>query len=91
MSKIKLGNIYNTITSYYFRQNTTTCEFTTHDSWAILSKIEQRIKTKIEAVGTSLKDWNINIYRRIFTKYNEAFIIDGKMKDELIAEDSKSA
>jgi hypothetical protein len=38
-----------------------------------------------------LKDWNINIYRGILTGYNEAFIIDGKKKDELIAEDPKSA
>ena len=57
----------------------------------VLSPIEQRIKAKIEAVGTPLKDWDINIYRGILTGYNEAFIIDGKMKDELIAEDPKSA
>jgi len=57
----------------------------------ILSPIEQRIKAKIEAVGTPLKDWDINIYRGILTGYNEAFIIDGKKKDELIAEDPKSA
>ncbi|MDR3272810.1 MAG: type II restriction endonuclease, partial [Flavobacteriaceae bacterium] len=38
-----------------------------------------------------LKDWDINIYRGVLTGYNEAFIIDGKKKDELIAEDPKSA
>lgn len=38
-----------------------------------------------------MKDWNINIYRGILTGYNEAFIIDGKKKDELITEDPKSA
>ncbi len=42
-------------------------------------------------MGTPLKDWDINIYRGILTGYNEAFIIDGKKKDELIAEDPKSA
>lgn len=57
----------------------------------VLSEIEQRIKDKIEAVGTPLKDWDINIYRGILTGYNEAFIIDGKKKEELIAEDPKSA
>ena len=57
----------------------------------ILSSIEQGIKAKIEAVGTPLKDWDINIYRGILTGYNEAFIIDEKKKDELIAEDPKSA
>jgi hypothetical protein len=60
------------------------------DSWVVLSPIEQRIKAKIEAVGTPLKEWDINIYRGILTGYNEAFIIDGKKKDELIAEDPKS-
>ena len=57
----------------------------------ILSPIEQSIKQKIEAVGKPLKDWDINIYRGILTGYNEAFIIDGKKKEELIAEDPKSA
>ena len=57
----------------------------------ILSPIEQLIKAKIESVGTPLKDWDINIYRGILTGYNEAFIIDVKKKDELIAEDEKSA
>lgn len=57
----------------------------------VLSPIEQQIKEKIEAVGIPLKDWDINIYRGILTGFNEAFIINGKKKDELIAEDPKSA
>ena len=77
--------------SVYFRQNQTNCDFKANESWVVLSPIEQRIKAKIEAVGTPLKDWNINIYRGILTGYNEAFIIDGKQKDKLIAEDPKSA
>ena len=47
----------------------------------VLSEIEQSIKAKIEAVGTPLRDWDINIYRGILTGYNEAFIIDGQKKD----------
>lgn len=65
--------------------------FTTADSWVILSPIEQRIKEKIERIGTHLKEWDINIYRGIKTGYNEAFIISGAKKDELIAQDPKSA
>ena len=61
------------------------------DSWVVLSPIEQSIKAKIEAVGTPLRDWDINIYRGVLTGYNEAFIIDGNKKDKLIAEDPKSA
>ena len=77
--------------SVYFRQNATVCNFSKRESWVVLSEIEQRIKAKIEAVGVPLKDWDINIYRGILTGYNEAFIIDGKKKDELISEDPKSA
>jgi hypothetical protein len=55
-----------------------------------LSPIEQRIKAKIEAVGTPLKDWDINIYRGILTGYNEAFIISGIKRKELIEQDPKS-
>ena len=57
----------------------------------ILSPVEQSIKRKIESIGTPLKDWNIKIYRGILTGYNEAFIIDGEKKDELISADPKSA
>ncbi len=31
-----------------------------------------------------MKDWDINIYRGILTGYNEAFIIDGKKKQEIL-------
>jgi hypothetical protein len=61
------------------------------ESWAILSPVEQGIKRKIEAVGVPLKDWGVSIYRGVLTGYNEAFIISGAKKDELIAADPKSA
>ena len=32
-----------------------------------------------------LKDWDINIYRGILTGYNEAFIINGDKKREILA------
>ena len=38
-----------------------------------------------------MKDWNIKIYRGILTGYNDAFIIDGAKKSELITADPKSA
>ena len=59
--------------------------FSTSDSWVILSEIEQSIKRKIEAVGTPLKDWDIQIYRGILTGYNEAFIISTDKRDEILA------
>ena len=51
----------------------------------ILSPIEQSIKRKIEAVGTPLKDWDINIYRGVLTGYNEAFIISTEKREEILA------
>lgn len=47
--------------------------------------IEQSIKQKIEAVGTPLKDWDINIYRGVLTGCNEAFIIDSAKRAEILA------
>ena len=49
------------------------------------------IKAKIEQIGTPLKNWDINIYRGVLTGFNEAFIIDTAKKDDLIAQDPKSA
>ena len=60
------------------------------DSWVILSPIEQSIKSKIEKYGVPLKDWNVSIYRGILTGYNEAFIIDGTKRAQLIEQDPKS-
>lgn len=62
----------------------------TKDSWAILDTVEQSIKDKIEKYGTPLKEWGINIYRGVLTGCNDAFIIDGAKRAELIAADPKS-
>ena len=51
----------------------------------ILSPIEQSIKRKIEAAGVPLKDWDINIYRGVLTGYNDAFIISGAKRAEILA------
>ena len=77
--------------SDFIQLNQNIYRFKNDESWVVLSAIEQKIKFKIEAIGTPLKDWNINIYRGVLTGYNEAFIIDGFKKDELIKEDPKSA
>lgn len=67
------------------QQNGSECDFSSADSWVILSPIEQSIKRKMETVGTPLKDWNINIYRGVLTGYNEAFIITTEKRDEILA------
>ena len=73
------------ITSVFVRQEGTFCDFNGKESWVILTPIEQSIKRKIEAVGTPLKDWDIQINYGIKTGYNEAFIIDTAKRDEILA------
>lgn len=70
--------------SDFVQQQGTCCQFIGNDSWVILSAIEQSIKRKIEAVGTPLRDWEINIYRGVLTGYNEAFIVDTAKRDEIL-------
>ena len=69
----------------FVQQSGTECEFSNSDSWVILSPIEQSIKRKIEAVGTPLKDWDIQINYGIKTGYNDAFIINTDKRDEILA------
>ena len=77
--------------SDYFEQHNLATEFIAKKNWAILSGIEQRIKWKVEEAGTPLRDWDIKINRGVLTGLNEAFIISGQKKDELIAADPRSA
>ena len=65
-------------------QNALTQSFLSSAPWAILSPIEQRIKTKIETVGMPLRDWDINTYIGICTGCNEAFVIDGSKRKEIL-------
>ena len=71
--------------SVFVQQQHTVCNFAGSDSWVILSPIEQSIKRKIEAVGTPLKDWDINIYRGVLTGCNDAFIISTDKRDEILS------
>lgn len=59
--------------------------------WSILSPAAQAILSKIEQIGTPLKEWEIQIYRGVTTGCNDAFIIDNEKRNELIASDPKSA
>ena len=71
--------------SVFVKQQHTVCDFSSSDSWVILSPIEQSIKRKIEAVGTPLKDWDIQINYGIKTGYNEAFIITTEKREEILS------
>lgn len=71
--------------SDFIKQNAIKNTFKVGDSWAILSEIEQSIKTKIEMVGTPLRDWGIKINYGIKTGCNEAFIIDDLKRNEILS------
>ncbi len=57
----------------------------TKDAWFIGSSAEQKLKEKIERIGKPLKEWDVNIYRGVLTGLNEAFIIDSKKREEILA------
>ena len=71
--------------SDFVQQQYSVCEFTSSDSWVILSPIEQSIKRKIESVGIPLKDWDIQINYGIKTGFNDAFIISSEKRDEILS------
>ncbi len=71
--------------SDFVQQQGSICDFSNSDSWVILSPIEQSIKRKIEAVGTPLKDWDIQINYGIKTGCNDAFIISTEKREEILA------
>ncbi len=76
---------------YVLERNKITISPKIDENWAIADKTEQSIKEKIERLGKPLKDWDIQINYGIKTGYNEAFIINGEKRKELIALDPKSA
>ena len=77
--------------SVFVQQASNRIPFQDSESWIILSPLEQSIKEKINSIGTPLSEWDIQINYGIKTGLNEAFIISGTKKDELIALDPKSA
>jgi len=59
--------------------------------WFIGNQSSGLLKNKIESGSKLLRDYNIRINFGIKTGYNEAFIIDEKIKNELIDSDIKNA
>ena len=77
--------------SVYVEQHSSASEFTTAESWVILLPLESSIRSKMRAQGVPLSEWNLSINYGIKTGFNDAFIVSTEKKDELIAEDPKSA
>ena len=71
--------------SDFVQQNATVIEFSNSDNWVILTPIELSIKRKIEAIGTPLRDWDIQINYGIKTGFNDAFIITTDKREEILS------
>ena len=50
----------------------------------------QLIKEKVDNIGISLSEWNIEINRGVLTGLNDAFIIDKEKYEELVNKDRKN-
>ncbi|WP_347159458.1 DUF7149 domain-containing protein [Pontibacter chitinilyticus] len=60
--------------------------------WTLSNRSSQELMKKFFSSGCTLDRYvKGNIYYGIKTGYNEAFVIDGKIKERLIAEDPRSA
>jgi hypothetical protein len=63
----------------------------TPDGWRLVDPTVNALLQKLRANGTPLGEYvNGQFYRGILTGFNEAFVIDGRKRAELIAADPKS-
>jgi type I restriction-modification system DNA methylase subunit len=61
------------------------------EGWSLAEKNTQALLKKLHDKGVPLNEYvEGKIYRGILTGLNEAFVIDGKTRDKLIANDAKS-
>ena len=84
VAKIKDKDIINEL-SDFVQSNHSFSAFVSGESWVILSDIEERIKNKIETIGSQLKDWDIQINYGIKTGFNEAYIINEEQRNAILA------
>lgn len=69
----------------FLRRSAARCAFRGPGAWVVLSPIEQAIRRKVEAAGTPLKDWDVQINYGIKTGYNDAFIVTTERRGEILA------
>lgn len=62
------------------------------DGWTLTNSEVQSVLTKLKGTGMPLSEYvKGKIFRGVLTGYNEAFVIDESTKNQLIANDAKSA
>ncbi len=90
MCRIKNDYSLNSPLTAYVKSNTVHIDNPVQKSWISYDKKEYALIKRIEAQGTPLKDWKIQINRGVLTGLNEAFIIDTETRNRLVKEDPKS-
>lgn len=75
----------------YFEKHKLLMPKMSKEPWIISSNNELKIKEKIEKIGTPLKDWDIKIQFGLKTGLNEAFIINGDVKRNILAIEPESS
>lgn len=74
----------------YFEKNKTIVPNLTEASWVAYTPDEFRLKSIVEKQGLPIGKWNLEIYRGVLTGFNEAFYIDDKTRENLVAGDPKN-
>ena len=69
----------------YVNNNNLICRFEGDESWVIMPDEMRALKNKIELKGKPLEEWDIEINYGIKTGFNNAFIIDSRTREEIIA------
>lgn len=83
--------VYGSALSNYFDNHKFYYNPSKIDEWVIGDQITSALKRKLEQGSKLLKEFDVTINFGIKTGLNEAFIIDGQRKDELIKSDKRSA
>lgn len=71
-------------------QNKLSLQKFSKEPWKWMETWETSILQKMES-GTALKNMPVSIYRGVLTGFNDAFFIDENVRNQLVAEDAKSA
>jgi len=74
----------------YFEKNKLIMTNLKQEKWYFEGATERELRNKIINAGKPIKSWNVEINRGIVTGFNEAFIIDEQMKNEIIQKEKKS-
>jgi hypothetical protein len=89
-------DLQNTSLEDYLQQHATLFSAEGHGETAFTTTpavpfdMEKNIRAKLKQTGTPLGSWDLRMYQGICTGYDEAFVIDGYLREEFIRADYKN-